>query len=154
MQKGSTFFLKLVIVLIGLGVLVLCAYVLPQGIISDRTGFYRPILIGMYIPAIPFFVALYESLKLLRYIDTNKAFSELSVYALKKIKYCALAISGLYTIGMPYIFYAADRDDAPGVVAIGFVIIGAALVVAVFAAVLQRLLRSAIDIQQENELTV
>jgi hypothetical protein len=154
MKQGTTFFLRAVIVLIGVVVLGLCVIALPMGIMSDHTGYYRPILIGMYFPAIPFFIALYESLNLLSYIDKNTAFSELSVNALRHIKYCGLAISALYTLGMPYIFYAADRDDAPGVVAIALIIIFASFVIAVFAGLLQKLLRSAIDIKSENDLTV
>ncbi len=154
MNRGSTMFLKGVIGLIGLVVLIFCVYVLPKGISSDQTGYYRPILIGMYIPAIPFFIALYQAFGLLVLIDKNKAFSNLSVKALKNIKYCAIAISGLYILGMPYIYYAADRDDAPGVVAIGFVIIFASFVIAGFAGVLQSLLQNAMDIKSENDLTV
>jgi hypothetical protein len=147
-------FLRAVIFLIGAGVLALCIFVLPVGIRSDVTGFYRPILMGMYGPAIPFFIALYQGLILLRLIDTNTAFSPTSVAALKKIKFCALIISGLYALGMPYIYYAAEIDDAPGVIAIGLVIIFASIVIAVFAAVLQQLLQNAIDIKRENDLTV
>ena len=154
MKKGSTFFLKGTIFVIGAAVLVLCIFVLPQGIISDQTGYYRPILIGMYIPAIPFFIALYQSWKLLSYIDKNSAFSNLSVKALKTIKYCAMTISGLYVVGMPLIINAGDKDDAPGVVAIALVIIFASIVIAAFAALLQKLLQNAIDIKSENELTV
>src|SRR3989338_2691677 len=110
-KQGSTLFLKIVIYFIGAAVLALCIFALPAGISSDKTGYYRPILIGMYIPAVPFFTALYQSIKLLRYIDKNKVFSELSVKALKNIKYCAVAICVLFGLGMPYIFYAADRDD-------------------------------------------
>ena len=46
-------------------------------------------------------MALYQALKLLRYIDYNEAFSELSVVALKKIRNYGLTISGLYTIALP-----------------------------------------------------
>lgn len=119
-----------------------------------EVGYYRPILIGLYIPAIPFFFALYHGLKLLGYIDTNKAFSELSVKSLKNIKFCAIMISALFAAGMPYIFYAAQSDDAPGVAAIGFIIVFASVVIATFAAVLQKLLQDALDIKAENELTV
>ena len=147
-------FLKAVIVLIGLGVLALCVFVLPAGIRSDQTGAYRPILAGFYVPAIPFFVALYQALKLLGFIEKNKAFSEFSVSALKKIKYCALIISVLFTVSMPYIFYVAELDDAPGVALIGFVIIFASFVIGVFAAVLQKLIQNAVDIKSENDLTV
>jgi hypothetical protein len=78
----------------------------------------------------------------------------LSVRALKNIKYCAITISALYAAGMPYIFYAADRDDAPGVIVIGLVIIFASSVIATFAAVLQKLLQNVVEIKSENELTV
>lgn len=154
MKQGSTLFLRAVIFLLGLIVLSLCIFVLPEGIMTDKVGYYRPILLGLYIPAIPFYIALHQGLKLLSYIDENKAFSELSVNSLKRIKYCAISISSLFALGMPYIFYAADRDDAPGVVAIGLIIIFASIVIGVFAAVLQRLLQNAIDIKAENDLTV
>lgn len=154
MTRGSTNILRAVVVVIGLIVLAFCAFALPAGILSDKVGYYRPLLIGLYLPAIPFFYALFQAFKLLDYIDNNKAFSELSVKALNNIKYCALAISGIFVAGMPYVFYAAQRDDAPGVVLIGCIIIGASFVIATFAAVFQRLLQNAIDIKSENDLTV
>ena len=40
------------------------------------------------------------------------------------------------------------------VMILGLVVAGAPLVIAVFAAVLQRLLRNAIDMKSENDLTV
>lgn len=154
MKKGSTLFLKFVICLIGAAVLALCIFALPAGISSDRTGYYRPILIGLYVPAIPFFIALFQSMKLLSYIDKNNIFSKVSVKALQNIKYCAIVISALFTAGMPYIFYAADRDDAPGVVLIGLVIIFASIVIATAAAVFQSLMQNAVDMKSENDLTV
>jgi hypothetical protein len=154
MKLDSTLFLKFIVVLIGIIVLALCIFLLPAGIRTDQTGLYRPILLGMYLPAIPFFIALYQALKLLSYIDKNKVFSKSSVKTLRFIKYCAIIISGLYTAGMPYIFYVADKDDAPGVAAIGFVIIFASFVIATAAAVFQRLLQNAVDIKSENDLTV
>ena len=154
MKLGSTLFLKAVVMMIGLIVLAICAIALPAGIASDKTGYYWPILAGLYVPAVPFFFALYQAIRLLDYIDQGKAFSPDSVSTLKYIKYCALAISALFAAGMPYIFYAADRDDAPGVAMIGFVIIGASFIIATFAAVLQKLIQGAVDIKSENDLTV
>jgi hypothetical protein len=154
MERSSTFFLRGVVILIGLIVLALCVFVLPVGISSDNVGGYRPILLGMYVTAIPFYIALYHTLKLLHLIDNNKAFSELSVQALGYIKYCATIIGVLYALGMPYIYLVADRDDAPGVVALGLAFTFTPMVIAVFAAVLQRLLHNAIAIKSENDLTV
>ena len=154
MKQGSTLFLKLVVFLVGLAVLALCVFLLQATISSGEAIDFLPILLGMYIAAIPFFFALYQTLALLIYIDKGEAFSDLSVKALKNIKYCAIAISAVYAAIMPFIVYVADKDDAPGFTALGLVIILASIVIATFAAVLQKLLQDALDIKSENDLTV
>lgn len=60
----------------------------------------------------------------------------------------------IYVLGLPLFYLLAERDDAPGVILIGMAVIFAAMVIAVFAAVLQKLLKEAIDIKSENDLTV
>ncbi len=156
MEKSSTLVLKGVIYLLGLVALALCLVGLPIAIKNELAGDfdYLPLLIGLYAPAPAFFIALAEALKLLKYIDQNKAFSDLSVLALKKIKYCALVISGVFAIGLPYIFTLAEQDDAPGVMVIGMVFVAAPLVIATFASLLQKLLKQALEIKSENDLTV
>ncbi|WP_172373296.1 DUF2975 domain-containing protein [Sporosarcina jiandibaonis] len=163
MKRGSTLFLKIAVILMGIPVLALCLFLLPQianeaneaaarG--SDLAFVVYGILMIMYISAIPFYFALYQSFNLLSYIDKNQAFSELSVGALKKIKNCGIIISGLYAVALPFVFIMAEVDDAPGLVIVGMVPIFASIVIAVFAAVLQRLLQEAITIKSENDLTV
>lgn len=112
------------------------------------------VLIDLYAAAIPFYFALYQAYKLIGYIDKNKAFSELSVRVLKNIKYCAAIISSLFVVVMPLFYLIAEKDDAPGIILIGIALIFASMVIAVFAAVLQKLLQEAIDIKSENDLTV
>lgn len=153
-KHGSTLFLKSVVLLMGLGVLSLCMFVLPAGIVSDRTGYYRPILLGLYIPAMPFFIALNQAYKLLNIIEQNETFTKMAIMTLSNIKYCAVSISVLFTIGMPYIYYVAELDDAPGVILIGLVIIAASSVIAIASGLFQKLLQNAIDIKSENDLTV
>lgn len=102
----------------------------------------------------PFYFALYQAFKLLRYIDENKAFSQLSVTALKMIKYCAFTISSLHVLVLPLFYLFAEIDDAPGVVFAGLLVPFASMVIAFFAAVLQKLLKNAIDIKSENDLTI
>ncbi|HYH36425.1 MAG TPA: DUF2975 domain-containing protein [Candidatus Saccharimonadales bacterium] len=154
MKRSSTMFLRSAVILMGLVVLALCVFALAPAIVSDNAGDYRPLLIGMCVSALPFFFALYQALKLLSYIDRNKAFSELSAVALGKIKYCGLVISVFYTALMPYIYRAAQEDDAPGVIMLGLIIVGTSLVIAIFAGVLQKLLQNVLEIKSENDLTV
>ncbi|WP_230321417.1 DUF2975 domain-containing protein [Planococcus salinarum] len=125
----------------------------PYWNLPELENLQYPLLIGMYIGMIPFFIALYQSLKLLDYVDRNEAFSTLSVKALKTIKHCAIAIVIVYILEMPFLYLLTLADDAPGIV-IGLFVIFASLIVAVFAAILQKLLQEAIRIKAENDLTV
>lgn len=114
--------MKAAVVLIGIPVLALCIFVVPE--IANFTAELYPdsaylkylVLTDLYATAIPFYFALYQTFKLLSYIDQNNAFSELSVKALKNIKYCAIAFSSLYVAGMPLFYLLAEADDAPGVI--------------------------------------
>jgi len=160
MKRGTTLFLKVAVILIGIPVLALCIFVVPEianyiaELYPNHTYLKYLIFIDLYAAAIPFYFALYQAFKLLSYIDMNKAFSELSVRALKNIKYYAVIISSLFVVGMPLFYLLAEKDDAPGIIVIGMVIIFASMVIAFFAGVLQKLLQEAIDIKSENELTV
>ena len=161
MKRGSTLFLKIAVFLMGIPVLALCIFLVPE-IAKEAAEYYPewtylkyPVLIAVYVTAILFFIVLYQALRLLSYIDKSKAFSELSVRALKYIKYCAIAISILSVVAiMPFIYVVAEDDDAPGLIILGMVIALAPTVIAVFAAVLQKLLKEAIGIKSENDLTV
>lgn len=158
MKRGTTLFLKLAVILIGLPVLGLSIFGVTWLINNPASPTYDqllyPILIGIYGSILPFFIALYQTFKLLNHIDKNQAFSELPVKALKNIKFCALTISGLYVVILPFVFGLAQMDDAPGLVLVGMIPVFASLVISVFAAVLQRLLQDAIDIKKENDLIV
>jgi membrane protease YdiL (CAAX protease family) len=154
MKRSSTLFLRGAVLLITLVVLALCVFALPAGLRSEHAGPYRPILWGLYITAIPFFIGAYQTWKLLGNIDQNQAFSRTSVTALGNIKYCAAIISVLYAAGLPYLYMVANQDDAPGVLLLGLVLTVTSGVIATFAAVLQKLLQEAIHIKSENDLTV
>jgi len=55
---------------------------------------------------------------------------------------------------MPLVYVLAEDEDAPGLILFGTAFVFAPLVIAFFAAVLQKLLKQAIDIQSENDLTI
>src|SRR5690625_2835603 len=163
MKQVSTLFLKIVVIAMSIPVLALCIFVLPKVVMEafrhaangEKLGYIvLTILFVMYITAIPFFLALYQTVKLLTYIEKDQAFSQISVTALTKVKNYAKLISGLYVLVLPLVYIVAEWDDAPGLILIGIVMIGASFAVAVFASVLQRLLQKAIDIKEENDLTV
>ncbi|WP_019910575.1 DUF2975 domain-containing protein [Paenibacillus sp. HW567] len=158
-KRNSTTFLKVIIVLAGIAVLALCIFLVPHmanfaaNLYPDIALMKFLVFIVMYGAAVPFYFALYQAFHLLRYVDENTAFSELSVKALKNIKCCAITISGLYVLGLPLFHFIAKKVDPP-IGLMGLIIIFASLVIAVFAAILERLLQEAINIKSENDLTV
>jgi len=159
MRLKSTLFLKIAVILIGTPVLALGIFGLfdlykyPLNPNNHELILY-PIIIGIYLTAIPFYFALYQAFKLLCYIDKSNAFSELSVKALKNIKYCAISISIFYTTILPVCMSYSRKHDFPGLVIMGMASSFTSAVIAIFAAVLQKLLKEAIDIKSENDLTV
>jgi hypothetical protein len=159
-MKRETLFLKAVVILLGLPVLALCIFWVPEvpnfmaELYPEATYLQYLVVIGFYATAIPYYIALYQTFKLLNYIDQNKAFSDLSVKALQNIKYCGTAISMLYVLVMPLFYVVAELEDAPGAFIIGMVPMFASIVIVVFAAVLQKLLKNAIEIKSELDLTI
>jgi hypothetical protein len=160
MKRGSTLFLKIVLILIAIIALAV-AIRFPQtegrAANLDLISIYAdPFIIYMYIATIPFFAALYQAFKLLGFIDKNKIFSKSSVKALRNIKYCAIAIMGFIAASASYIsvMSKATNEDGAGAIMIGFIIIFASSVIATAAAVFQKLLQKAVDLKSENDLTV
>jgi hypothetical protein len=158
MKRSSTLFLKVVILLIGLGVLAaMLRFPLTEGRAAnlDLMSIYAdPLIIYMYIASTTFFVGLYQAFKLLHLIDTNKAFSQAAVNTLKNMKLASLSLIGFIVLGLSYIRFFAHGDDPAGPTMLGIVVSFAIAVIATVAAVCQKLLQNAIDIKSENDLTV
>lgn len=156
MKLGSTLFLKLVLLLVGLIVLGICIFVLPHIIVVELAGDFDflPILIGVYLSAIPFLLAVYQAFRLLGYIENGNVFEPISVQALYLIKLYAFIISGLTTLVLPYVYALAQIEDAPGLFALGLVVVFASGVVGVAAGVFENLLQNAVDMKSDQDLTV
>ena len=126
MKKGSTIFLQLVIVLIGIGTLALLLWEPNlEGVNANATFFEMyfddPFLALVYIGSIPFFVALYQAFKMLRYAGQNKVFSHAAVKALRTIKYCAITIIG-FVVAEEIFILLSESDDRPPAIVIGLII--------------------------------
>ena len=158
MKRGSTIFLQVVIVALGIGALALLLW---EPHIEGRNAhatlfeiyFKDPFLAYAYIASIPFFVALYQAFKMLGYVRQNKVFSQEAVKALRTIKYCALAIIGFVAVSVIFMI-SGDRDDRPAGVFMRILITFPSIVVATAAAMFERILQNAVDIKSENDLTV
>ena len=158
MKRGSTLFLKLIILLIAIVVLTwMIVFPRLEGRATnlDLISIYTdPFIIYGYVSAIPFFVALFQAFKLLGYVEKNTIFSETAIRSVRIIKYCALAIIVFLVLAIFYIRVMAQGDDPAGPTMMGLVVSFTSVVIATAAGVFQKLLQNAVDIKSENDLTV
>lgn len=161
MKKGSTLFLQVVIVLIGLAVLV---FMLWEPHLEGRNVnatwfeiyFKDAFLAYVYAASIAFFTALYQGIKLLGYIGKDAVFSLSSVKTLRIIKYCALCLVAFILGAEGYLVLVQRQreDDITGGVMLGLLMMFASITVASVAATFERVLQTAVDLKSENDLTV
>jgi len=158
-KRSSTVFLQVVLGLIALATLT-ALLVMPRfegrnvGSTDFEIYFTDPFLALVYISSIPFFVALYKAFTILNRIRENKVFTDEVVKSLRVIKYCALAIIGFVFVEELWIIFAIESDDHAGGVMMGVLVAFCSAVIATAAALLGRVLQNAIDIKNENDLTV
>lgn len=160
LPKGSPRFLQVVVVLLGLLVL---AFLLWEPQVEGRNAratqfeiyFKDPFLAYLYLSSIPFFVGLYQAIRLLGRIGRNEAFSEAAVGNVRMIRRCATAIVGLVIVAVIWARMAnTDPDDGPQAVFMGGITALASIIVAKAAGTFERLLQNGVDIKNENDLTV
>jgi hypothetical protein len=155
MKKGSTMFLRAVVVLIGIGVLAFLLWE-PQveGVNANATNleiyFKDPFLAFVYLGSVPFFVALYKAFKVLGYARQDQAFTETTTKALKAIRHCMLVTAGAIVAAGAYIRIAAEGsgDDPAGALALGMVAIFICIVTAAVATVIERTIQNAPNLKQ------
>lgn len=148
-KKGLMIFLQVVVVLIGIGAL---APLLWEPRIEGRNAhatnfemyFKDPFLALVYIGSIPFFAALYQAIKVLRYAGQNKIFSQPALKALRTIRYCAMAIIGFVVIEEVFIMLNHGSDDPAGGVFMGILITFGSIVISAASAMFEWILQKAI----------
>src|SRR5215203_1202531 len=112
MTRGSILFLRAAILLVGVGVLAALLWeprVEGRNVNADLvTVYFRdPFLTYVYVGSLPFFYGLYQ------------AFTPDAVTALRRIKYCALAVVAFIIGAEAYILFVVVSDDRAGGVAMG-----------------------------------
>ncbi|MEW8973319.1 MAG: DUF2975 domain-containing protein [Tissierellaceae bacterium] len=158
MKRWTLNVLRISVTLISIFVLLLCVYWLPkqanyfENIYPEYSHLNRPLIVGIYITGIPFFIAVYSVFKLLKLIEIDVAFSLDSIRYLEYIVLCSIGEIILYFLGMIYLLL--NNALHPGFLIMGLLIIFIAFLIAVFVTILKELLLKAVEMKKENELTI
>ena len=157
LRRSSTAFLQGVIVLVGLGALTFLLWEPNvEGVNKHATlaqKYLDPFVVYVYIASVPFFVGLYQAIKVLGYAGRNRVISQDGVNALRTIKYCALAVIAFVAVSVLFMI-GGDRDDRPAGTFMRLLVAFPSVVVAAAAAMFERVLQNAVDLKSENDLTV
>lgn len=160
MKRNSTLFLQVVIVLFGLGVFALMLWMPTQEGVNANATFSQiyfddPLLAFVYLGSIPFYVSLFQAVKVLSYVGNNHIFSQPAVNAVQLIKHCAFLLASAIVAVDAFILTNAHPDDDPaGALMLGMIATALSVVVGIAAAVIQKTLQKAVDLKSENDLTV
>lgn len=148
MKKGLTVFLQLVVTALGIGIFTLMLW-MPQ--LEGRNVnatlfeiyFKDPFLAYAYLGSIPFFVALYQIVKVLGYAGQNELSSPAAFKALKTIKISALTTAGAIVGADIFLMIAAhsNGEDAAGAIMLGIIATFICIVIAVAASMYGRVLQ-------------
>lgn len=142
MRKSFILLLKITLIMFAL-IIIAGMIRLPQtegrNINSDPIALYfnDPFLAYVYLGSIPFFVAIYQAVKLSGYIGQKKTFSKKTADALAAIKKCALALIGFIAGAMLFIFFGPE-EDITGIIVFTTVLIIMCGLVAISATILHK----------------
>lgn len=158
MKRMTISLFQIGVLFITLCIVLLAAFWLPQTAAAfakdapEYAYLQYPLLGAIYVTLIPFLLAIVEGLRLSRRVALNDAFSDASVLHLKRIKLSALLISILYLVGG--LILNSLVEMAPGIALLGILIMLASLMIGLISGILEELLRKALEIKEENDLTV
>lgn len=158
MKNMKVSILRIAVVLASLSIVFLCATWLPataENLAITAPEFKHlqlPLLLGIYTTAVPYFIAVFNVFKLLKLIEKDSVFKISSINYLNIIKKCCIAEIGLYFLGFMYL--SANDAGNPVMGLLVLAIMFTAFVIYTFIEILKELLIKAVEMKNENDLTV
>lgn len=151
-------FLKAILILFGVGLALFAVFLLP--VFAEHAAKHYtelaylklPIMIFVYCSAVPFYAALHQGVRICDSILKTDPFSRENQRAFSRAGGCALLVSVMYAAGT--VVMALLQVQRPIIYVVGILIACCALIFALLCAVLNQLLARAIELREENELTV
>lgn len=151
-------FLKALLILFGAGLAAFAVFLLPYfadlaaNHYTELSDLKVPIMVFAYLSAVPFYIALHEGVQICGSILESEPFSVRNRIAFRRAGICALIVSLWYAVGT--LVMLGLHVERPIIYVVGVLVACCALIFALLCAVLDQLLARAIELREENELTV
>ena len=157
-QRELSLWLKFIVGLAGVMGLFLCFWFAPvygrmlAAKEPSRAYLFWPCLIYVWAACVPVYIALYEAWKIFTNIGKDKSFIHENVHRLKTITRLSIIEVVLY-FGAAILLLLVDLVNIQIFIVI-FIILFASMFVSVCASVLSHLVSKAVELQEENDLTI
>lgn len=100
------------------------------------------------------YLLVFYLFKILDLVQKNQPFTKEILTYIVKVKWGIIGI-GLSFLGiLPFALWVGEKEDAPGVILFSLFICGVPWAIFIFSQVVEYLFKSAIFLQEENELTI
>ncbi|WP_431808164.1 DUF2975 domain-containing protein [Lysinibacillus sphaericus] len=147
-MKKLAMWLKFLIIMVAFSGILFCFLVVPQMAIKIEG---MPIMLFMWVTAIPFYLALLFAWKICSGI-TKKLFSEQYVKHFTYMSYLVMSEIVLYAIGIVYIIISEQATTI--IFSFCLLFFGMAVTLTVFLRVLANVFQQAIQLEEEAKLTI
>ncbi|MDT2674814.1 DUF2975 domain-containing protein [Enterococcus dongliensis] len=148
-------FLNAALVLISLLVVFITVIFSIQFFSEEIRPFFVSCLFVSFIVSVLLgFRVLFLLAKILRYIKKSEAFSMKTLKVVSAIKKTILLISIAFLGILPFFYTVADRQDAPGILVIGFALVLLPFTAFIFSQIVEELFKNAAELKTDNELTI
>lgn len=157
-QKELSMWLKFLVTLAGIMGIVLCFWFAPvfgkmMAEKEPRLAYmFWPCLIYIWLACVPVYLALYEAWRIFTNIGDDRSFSTENVHRLKKITKLSILEVIMYFLAA-IVLLVVDMVSIQIFIVI-FIILFASMFVSVCASVLSHLVSKAVELQNENDLTI
>lgn len=107
---------------------------------------YGTLIVGSFM--------LYSLNQILQQVLSKRPFADEVLLPLKKIHWSLAGLTVAFGFSLPFWYQVAQLEDAPGVMLIGLAVVAIPFACFIFFYIVEELFKSALNLQNENDLTI
>ncbi len=156
MKKFNLWFIRILAILLGVGLLVVDGYFLPIFIYDLMRSTYELrlyllfVFISIYLASIPLLLMYFYSYKFMNVIDKHEVYTLRSINILQVIRISSFSTTLILSIGAVFLYFVIDYEDAPGVLFVWLIIVGLTFVIGVIVSLIRQFILEEIRFEEDK----
>ncbi|PKK94621.1 MAG: hypothetical protein CVV60_05525 [Tenericutes bacterium HGW-Tenericutes-5] len=144
MKKFYLWFIRILALSLGLGLLAVDGYFLPIFIYNLMRSSYELrlyllfVFISIYLVSIPLLIMYFNSFKFMNIIDKHEVYTLRSINILQVIRICAFSSTLILSVGSVFLYFVIDYENTPEVLFVWVVIVMLTFVIGVIVSLIRQ----------------